>query len=147
MKNSKGISVLALVITVIVIIIITSITVYTGLDLVDDAQKKDASDKLKVICNELRKNDNVLGIEDAGETELTASMLKTLGLEEYYDEDRPIKVVKSTTENSIESTITYKVLMYEKSLTNEPPYTDESFSIIKSLEKALWKYLLMKQKG
>ena len=57
MKNNKGISILALIITIIVIIIITSITVYNGIDSLESARQKNAQDTLKIICNSLTKDE------------------------------------------------------------------------------------------
>ena len=89
MKNSKGISVLVLVITVIVMIIITSITVYNGISVISDARKKDATDKLSTIASSLRKDDSFLSFT-SGETIFTEQDFIALDLKEYYDTDYPI---------------------------------------------------------
>ena len=87
MKNNKGISILALIITIIVIIIITSITVYNGIDSLESAREKSAKDTLKVICNALTKDDSFLFFDESGDAILSEQDLKSLDLENYYDED------------------------------------------------------------
>ena len=93
MKNSRGIYVLALVITVIVMIIITSITVYNGVTVIADARKKDATDKLSTICSSLRKDDSFLDFMN-GETILNEQDYIALDLREFYDEDYPVHLTK-----------------------------------------------------
>lgn len=133
MNNSKGISVLALVITVVVMIIITSMTVYTGVSMISDARKKDASDKLKVICNEIRKNDNFLNV-DEGTFTFSESHLDQLGLLMYYNEDYPIEFNKEIKTVAGETMTVYKLTMYDGDNILEP-YAEEYFISTKKLEK------------
>lgn len=145
MKSSRGISVIALVITVIVIVIITSITTYTGINMISDTRKKDATDKLKVICNALRKDDSFLNF-DTGEKILTEQDFINLDLDDYYDEKYPVKLTKSTIETLTDTTRQYSLDMYKgEDRTN--PYATESFDIVKSVEKNVYEALFNEIKG
>ena len=79
MKSERGISVLALAITVIVMLIITTITTYNGITVINDARKKDATDKLSTICNSLRKDDGFLDFS-SGDAVLTEQDFISLDL-------------------------------------------------------------------
>ena len=145
MKNARGISVIALVITVVVIVIITSITAYTGINMISDTRKKEATDKLKVICNALRRDDSFLNFE-SGDAILTHQDYISLDLAEYYDEDYPVHLEKSTTSTPTELTKEYTLKMYKGDETVEP-YTTESFLIIKALEKNVYEAAFDELKG
>lgn len=134
MKNSKGISVLALVITVIVMIIITSITVYNGVAVITDARKKDATDKLSAICNSLRKDDSFLMFTEDGETILTEQDYIALDLKEFYDEDYPVNLKKKVQVDETSRVITYLLDMYDDDEMTEV-YASQEFTIEKALEK------------
>ena len=130
MKSSRGISVLALAITVIVMIIITSITVYNGVSVITDARKKDANDKLATICNSLRKDDSFLEFADGTtETILTEADYIALDLKEYYDEDYPVKLKKTITANQTERVITYYLEMFNGEVDDGEVYTTKEFTI------------------
>ncbi|MBQ8299022.1 MAG: hypothetical protein IJX99_04015 [Clostridia bacterium] len=136
MKNSRGISVLALVITVIVMIIITSITVYNGVTVIADARKKDATDKLSTICSSLRKDDSFLAFV-SGETILTEQDYMALDLREFYDEDYPVLLTKNFSDTKTSKVTTYRLDMYDSSEMTDV-YTSQEFSIEKSLEKNVY---------
>ena len=129
MKNSKGISVIALVITVIVIIIITSITVYTGIDMISDARKKDATDRLKVICTAIRKDEGLFNME-SGEAILAEQDYTNLDLADYYDEDYPVYLVTTTTKLDNQTTKKYTLNMYKGEDKSEI-YATEFIEIIR----------------
>ena len=133
MKNERGISVLALAITVIVMLIITSITTYNGISVVKDARKKDADDKLSMICNSLRKDDQFLDFS-TGEIVLTEQDYSALGLKEYYDEDYPVLVEKINTVEPTKKIIRYTLKMYDGNELTDL-YANQEFTIEKALEK------------
>ena len=133
MKSERGISVLALAITVIVILIITSITTYNGINVVKDARKKDATDKLSIICNSLRKDDGFLDFS-SGEAVLTERDYISLDLKEYYDEDYPIVVQKTFTIEPTRKVTRYVLKMFDGIELTEL-YANEEFTIEKALEK------------
>ncbi len=133
MRSDRGISVLALAVTVIVMLIITSITTYNGLAVIKDARLKEATDKLAVICSSLRKDDSFLGIT-SGEAVLTEQDYIALDLKEYYDEDYPVLLEKTySLEPTIEVT-KYTLKMYDGDDLTEL-YAEDTFVIEKALEK------------
>ena len=87
MKNNKGISLITLLVTVIVIIIIASISVYNGANVVRDARKKDAEDRLRTICSAIFKDDSFLNFNDDDLAELTEDDFDYMDLLKYYDTD------------------------------------------------------------
>lgn len=134
MNFSKGISLISLVITIIVILVITSVTVYTGIDLITDARKKDAEDKLKVICNSLRKDDSFIYEETLENMQLTEQDYITLDLKEYYDEDYPVYLNKAVSKTDTETRVTYTLNMYKGDNTSKI-YATVSFEIPDVIEK------------
>ena len=100
MRNDRGISVLALAVTVLVMLIITSITAYNGIAVINDARMKEATDKLSIICSALRKDDSFLDIT-SGEAVLTEQDYISLDLEEYYDEDYPVLMEKTCSKEHV----------------------------------------------
>ena len=145
MKNSKGISVIALVITVIVIIIITSITVYTGIDMISDARKKDATDRLKVICTAIRKDEGLFNME-SGEAILAEQDYTNLDLADYYDEDYPVYLVTTTTKLDNQTTKKYTLNMYKGEDKSEI-YATEFIEIIRKTEKNVYSISFDENKG
>lgn len=135
-NNARGISVLALVITIIVIVIITSITTYTGINMVSDARKKDATDKLKTICNSIRREDTILGME-SGEVILVEQDYINLDLKDFYDEKHPVYVRKEIV-SDLEKIESIYTLEMHKDETSSEVYVAESFSIVKPLEKGIY---------
>ena len=113
MKNNKGISILALIITIIVIIIITSITVYNGIDSLESARQKNAQDTLKIICNSLTKDEEFLTYDASGDAILSENDFKYLDLENYYDEGIIFTVNKKETVENNQKSITYKLTSEE----------------------------------
>lgn len=146
MKNSKGMSVISLVVTVVVIFIITSITVYTGIGLVSDARKKSATDKLDVICNAIRKDDGIINSQDIENMELDYDELRKFELEKYYDKDFPIYLTKETINSEDKVEKVYTLRMYKKSNAGDV-YVDTSFSTIKKLEKNIVEVVFDESKG
>lgn len=113
MKNNKGISILALIITIIVIIIITSITVYNGIDSLESARQKSAQDTLKIICNSLTKDDSFLMFDESGDAVLSEHDFKFLDLENYYDEEVIFTVNKKEKFENNQKSVTYKLTYKE----------------------------------
>ncbi len=133
MKSERGISVLALAITVIVMLIITSITAYNGIAVIKDARMKDATDKLSIISSSLRKDDSFLGIT-SGEAVLTQQDYIALDLEEYYDEDYPVLLEKSYTLEPTKEITKYVLKMFDGDDLIEL-YAENEFVVEKPLEK------------
>ena len=50
MKKNKGISVIALIITIIVLILIASITIYTGGNMIEQSRIRTAKDRLDTVA-------------------------------------------------------------------------------------------------
>ena len=50
MKKCKGISLISLIITIIVLILITSITLYTGGNMIDQSRVRNARDRLLTVA-------------------------------------------------------------------------------------------------
>lgn len=145
MRSDRGISVLALAITVIVMLIITSITTYNGLAVIKDARLKDATDKLSIICSSLRKDDSFLGIT-SGETVLTEQDYTSLDLKEYYDEDYPVLLEKSYSLEPTREITKYVLKMYDGDDLVEL-YAKDEFIIEKALEKNTYGISFDENKG
>ena len=133
MKSERGISVLALAITVIVMLIITTITTYNGITVINDARKKDATDKLSTICNSLRKDDEFLDFS-SGSAVLTEQDFISLDLKEYYDEDYPVLIEKTFTVEPARKVTRYVLKMFDGEEMEEL-YANQEFTIEKALEK------------
>ncbi len=136
MKDSKGISVLALVITIVVIVIITSITTYTGINMLEDSRKKTTSDKLIILADSLRKNDEFLNFDD-GTIFLTKEQYKELGLEKYYDENYPVALTKTTITTADQKSIEYLLEAY-KGADRTEKYVEHTYTRIVTLEKNIF---------
>lgn len=145
MKNERGITVLTLAITIIVMIIITSITVYNGVNVLNDARKKEATDKLSTICNSLRKDDSFLNFS-SGETVLTEQDYMALDLREFYDEDYPVLLKKTFVDGDTTKTTKYVLNMYEDENLKKL-YVSQEFSFERSLEKNIYKPSFDERKG
>ncbi len=87
--NSKGISVISVIITVIVIILIASITIFGGYNIYKQSKEDSAYEKLDVVYQAIKANEEVLGIGDTidGEKTLSKSDYVSMGLE-YYTKDK-----------------------------------------------------------
>ena len=133
MRSDRGISVLALAVTVIVILIITSITTYNGITIIKDARVKDATDKLAVICSSLRKDDSFLDIT-SGETILTETDYIALDLKEYYDEEYPVLLEKYYTLEPTKEVTKYVLKMFDGDDLVDL-YAKDEFIIENALEK------------
>ena len=145
LKNSNGISVIALVITIVVIIIITSITVFTGVSVVSDARKKSAEDKLATICNSLRKDDAYMSLV-TGDRTLTQQDFDNLDLSSYYDKDYPVVLSKTTTTTNDQIVSGYVLNMY-KGDDRSSSYAMQSFMIVEALEKNVYMISFDEVKG
>ena len=134
MKNSKGMSVVSLVVTVIVIIMMTSIVTYNGIGAISSARKKEAIDKLDVICNAIRRDDDLLDLNVVNDVEIDYDELRKFELEKYYNEKRPIYMSKESISSDSQIENIYTLKMYKDENKSEV-LADTSFSIIKKLEK------------
>lgn len=144
MKNSKGVSVISLVITVVVIIIITSITTYTGIGAISSARKKSAVDKLDVICNAIRRNDELLNIDVEQPVQLDYDELRKLDLENYYDEKYPVYLTKETNDSDSKVENVYTLRMYD---SKNNIYANTNFTVTRVLEKNIVEISFDEEKG
>lgn len=62
--NNKGVSVIALIVTIIVLILITSITIYNGRNVLDRTRKKSAQDRLMTVAVTVVSHEKELGYTD-----------------------------------------------------------------------------------
>lgn len=86
MKNEKGISLITLLITVIVIVIISSISIYNGVNTINDTKRKDLEDRLVIIGNAILKDDTFLNF--SGDPEIVLEQEEdyiNMGLRNYYE--------------------------------------------------------------
>ena len=67
MKSSRGISVISVIVTVVIIIILSSITIFSGANMLNKARKSKAKERLEVIYEALVKDELSLGIGDTSE--------------------------------------------------------------------------------
>ena len=67
MKNSKGVSLISVIVTIVIIIIIASITIFTGKNMITKARIDKAKERLEVIYEALLKDEKILGIGDTSE--------------------------------------------------------------------------------
>lgn len=119
MKNNKGISLITLLVTVIVLIIISSVTVYNGINMVGDAKKKEANDKLKTICSSILKDDSFL---ESGDTFLDRDDFDRMDLLRIYDNEKEYKVKKSIADSGDTKVVSYKLSMLDIKSSNEYSY-------------------------
>ena len=117
MKKDKGFSLITLIITVIVIIIIVSIGTYNGINLVNETKRKDAEDRLRIICSAILKDDTFLN--SSGETQLSRADFDYMDLLNYYDEENVVTVEKEVIDKKNElDVVIMKTIKYELVMTN-----------------------------
>lgn len=123
MKNNKGISLITLLVTVIVIILISSISIYNGVNVIKDARKKDAEDKLRTICSAIFKDDTFLEFNNENLAELTEDDFDYMDLLKYYDEDYNVIIKKTESGDNDKKTIIYNLTMKKKDSIDEYTYS------------------------
>lgn len=123
MKNNKGISLITLLVTVIVIIIIASISVYNGANVVRDARKKDAEDRLRTICSAIFKDGSFLNFNDDDLAELTEDDFDYMDLLKYYDTDYDVTVKKIESGDEDKKEIIYELTMKKKDSDTQYEYS------------------------
>lgn len=64
MKNKNGISLIALIVTIIVLILISSITIYTGGNMLDQSRIRNAKDRMMTVANAIATHEEALGFAD-----------------------------------------------------------------------------------
>lgn len=133
MKN-KGISMIALIVTIIVLILITSITVYTGGNMLEQARVKSATDRLMTVANAIASHEEELGFSDIvvgtpqGDYRLLgADDYEIMGLEDYKNDAQmpPIYVYKSG--DSVISNKKIYELKTPKVINSKSEYKEEDF--------------------
>lgn len=104
MNNKNGISVISLIITIIVLILITSITLYTGGNMVDQSRIRAAKDRLEMVANAIVSHEEelgfksiVIGTEEEGYRLLGERDYELMGLSDLANNDQipPIYIKKS----------------------------------------------------
>lgn len=134
MKNRKGISLIALIVTIIVLILISSITIYTGGNMMEQTRIKTANDRMMTVANAIASHEEELGFADAvvgslsGDYRLLgADDYLIMGLDDYIDETQmpPIYVYKG--EDSIDSSKKEYKLKTPKTLKTKSAYEDDDF--------------------
>lgn len=109
MKNNKGISVIALIITIIVLILIASITIYTGGNMIEQSRIRMANDRLSTVAAAIASHEEELGFAHivVGTTSGDFRLLgvddyEIMGLEDYKNDEQmpPIYVMKSAGDSS-----------------------------------------------
>lgn len=104
MKNKKGISLIALIVTIIVLVLITSITVYTGGNMLDQARIRNAKDRMLTVANAIASHEEELGFSNivvgtaSGDYRLLGiDDYEIMGLTDYTNDSQmpPIYVYKS----------------------------------------------------
>ncbi len=133
MKNNKGISLIALLVTIIVIIIMSSITIYNGSNMIKDARKKSSEDRLKTICSAILKDDTFLDFSGDSEITLNESDFDYMDLLKYYDTDYTFLVKKEEAVSENQKQIKYTLEMQKNSDANEK--YSYSFNYVLSNEK------------
>lgn len=125
MTKQRGISLIALIITIIVILLISSITIYTGINMIDKGKEAATIDKLKVIYKAILKDGDKIGLGDevtnVNQKELTIEDYEILGINtKSYDSRYPVYVSKSVIElENREKNITYLLSTPRKPGSNE----------------------------
>lgn len=114
MKNNKGISLITLLITIIVIIIISSLSIYNGVNLIKDARRKDAEDRLKSICSAIFKDDTFLEFNAENMRELTREDYDYMDLLKFYDDSYSVVVKKIESGDVNTKTIIYELSLKQK---------------------------------
>lgn len=122
MKKNSGISLITLLVTVIVMIVISSISIYNGANVIKDARKKDAEDRLKTICSAIFKDDSFLNFNADNLAELTEDDFDYMDLLKYYDEEYSVTIKKSESGDSNKKTIFYELTMKNKKTNDEYSY-------------------------
>jgi len=104
MKRNKGISVIALIITIIVLILIASITIYTGGNMIEQSRIRTANDRMSTVATAIASHEEELGFADvvvgtvSGDYRLLGiDDYEIMGLEDYKNDKQmpPIYVFKS----------------------------------------------------
>jgi len=134
MKNKNGISLIALIVTIIVLILISSITIYTGGNMMDQSRIKNANDRMMTVANAIASHEEELGFADivvgslSGDYRLLGiNDYKIMGLDDYTDQTQmpPIYVYKSG--DSINSNKKIYKLKTPKTLKTKTAYKDDDF--------------------
>lgn len=134
MNNKKGISLIALIVTIIVLILISSITIYTGGNMMDQARIRNANDRMLTVANAIASHEEELGFADivvgsiSGDYRLLgAEDYEIMGLKDYTDEEHmpPIYVYKSG--DSITSNKKEYKLKTPKITRTNSAYKEEDF--------------------
>ena len=139
MKNAKGVSIVSVIITIIVIIVLASITIYSGHNMLRQAKEDRAYDRLDVIYQAIKANEDILEIDDETDSGTLANdsdVYSQIGLDQFTkDKDMPTitydKRVGGITDitNTSKRTYTLNDGTYEKKYEYDIVYTEYSTNI------------------
>lgn len=134
MKNKKGISLIALIVTIIVLILISSITIYTGGNMLEQSRIRNAKDRMMTVANAIASHEEELGFADVvvgtpeGEYRLLgADDYEIMGLDDFKNDGQmpPIYVYKSG--DSIDADKREYKLKTPKTVRVDAEYDDDDF--------------------
>lgn len=135
MNNSRGISVISVIVTVIIIIIMSSITIFSGTNMLNNARESKAKERLEVIFEALVKDESTLGIGDTSEERvLQDDDYIKMGLDYYAKGDEMPEVTFSKRiggidDTSDESKRTYHLKTYVDSGRNKLFEIDKEINV------------------
>lgn len=129
MIREKGISLIAIIITILVILIISSITIYTGLNMIDKTKEKAALEKMKVIYDAIIRDELAINMSEDSIVDrvLNINDYEILGLDtKTYNNDIQVIVNKSTINNGdfTKTIIYYFQIAKNKDLNSYYEYTN-----------------------
>lgn len=136
MNNSKGISVISVIVTVIIIIMMSSITIFSGTNMLRSARESKAKERLEVIFEALVKEEDTLGIGDTSEERvLQDDDYIKMGLDYYAKGDEMPEVVFSKRIGGIDDTSdenkrTYHLKTYIDSSKNKSFEIDKEINVV-----------------
>lgn len=134
MNNKKGISLIALIVTIIVLILISSITIYTGGNMIDQSRIRNAKDRMMMVANAIASYEEELGFSDivvgsvSGDYRLLGpEEYAIMGLNDFTNETQmpPIYVFKSG--DSLDSTKKEYKLKTPKSVKKDAKYEEDDY--------------------
>lgn len=134
-KEKKGISVIALIITIIVLILIASITIYTGGNMIDQSRIRTANDRMSTVANAIVSHEKELGFTGvvmgsvSGDYRLLDDIdYEIMGLKDYSNEEQmpPIYVYKGSGDSATPNEKVYK-LKTPKIVRTKSPYQEDDF--------------------
>lgn len=122
MKKNKGITMIALIITIIVIILIASITISNGLNTLDSVRKKNIDDTANAIYDALLTDDTFLDFSPGYEDTLDENDFGYMNLKKMYDEKIKVYVTKVIIASGDKFITTYELRINDTKKDKEYTY-------------------------